>query len=70
MSINFEQTVYNVDEGEMRLLRLVLSSPSDMEITVMVLTNPGTASGKSLHAVAIRTCTACVAVTGRKRTLV
>ncbi len=45
MNIHFEPVVYNVDEGEIALLELVLSTPSDSEITVIVRLNPGTATG-------------------------
>lgn len=44
--IMFNPTLYVVTEGETAGLMLVLSAPSDSEITVQVLTNPGSALGK------------------------
>jgi hypothetical protein len=46
VSVNFIPSTYGVNEGDMARLMVVLSAPSDMEVTVVVRTTPDTASGK------------------------
>ena len=45
LRINFDPATYTVGEGSVADLMLVLSAPSDAEVTVVVRTNPGTAVG-------------------------
>jgi hypothetical protein len=46
LSVNFAPSTYGVNEGDTAVLMVVLSTPSDMEVTVVVRTTPGTATGK------------------------
>ncbi len=44
--VTFDPTSYIVTEGGQAMLRLTLSNPSDMEITVQVVTREGSATSK------------------------
>ena len=52
--VNFNPTLYPVTEGDTVTLMLVLSSPSDSPVSVQVLTNPGSATGKRERNYAVR----------------
>ena len=43
--VQFDPIVYDVDEGETARLRIVLSEPSNQDVTVEVTTQDGTALG-------------------------
>ncbi len=48
VGVGFEPVVYNVSEGEMAMLRVILNTTADQTVTVFLLTQDGSATGK-LH---------------------
>ena len=46
IGVSFDPVVYNVSEGEMAMLRVILNTTTDQTITVFLLTQDGSAIGK------------------------
>ena len=46
VGVGFDPVVYNVSEGEMAMLRVILNTTIDQTITVFLLTQDGSAIGK------------------------